>query len=112
MDITILIERSGIRAYTTVKSEATRIVGVHKIRWMGARANNHQDYYSLTHVATGRALNRVPLTADEADRLVDALIECPIEWEKISDDRRAQYPGVPWYTDRLTTEATRLAGRY
>jgi hypothetical protein len=66
----------------------------------------------LTHVATGRALNKIPLTSDECDRLVDALIECPIEWDRISDDKQAEHPGIPYYVNNLTTEARRLAGDY
>jgi hypothetical protein len=113
MDISILIERHGVRAYTTVKSEATRISGVHKIRWYGAatRTGHGHEYYSLAHVATGRALNKVPLTADECDRLLDALADCEIEWDAIT-------PEMGWFglryhfVNRLTAEALELAGAY
>lgn len=108
MDISILIERHGIRAYTTVNSEATRIPGVHRIRWVGARTRNYHDYFSLTHVATGRALNKTPLTADECDRLLDVLADCPVEWDRIVDGQTAR----KYYADRLTTEAEELAGRF
>jgi hypothetical protein len=108
MDITILIESDGIRAYRTVKSEATIIDGIHRIRWVGARAKNHRDYYSLVHVVTGRALNKVPLTEDEAGRLIDALLDDQIEFHKIDDVATAQ----KYYVDKLTDEAKRLAGAF
>lgn len=110
MDISILIERGGIRAYTTVNSEATRIDGVYRIRWVGARTRNYHDYFSLAHVATGRSLNKVPLTLDESDRLLDALADCEIEWERIDPDVR--WPGKRWFVDKLTAEAEELAGRF
>jgi hypothetical protein len=110
MDITILIERNGIRAYTTVNSEATRIPGVHRIRWVGSRIRNYTDFYSLVHVATGRSCNKSPLTMEESERLVDALLDCPIGWDYIDPDER--WPGKVWYTNRLTEEAANLAGRY
>ena len=108
MDITIVIEREGIRSYTRVNSEATCIPGIHRTHWMGARTKNYHDYFSLTHVGTGRALNKVPLTSEECDRLVDALMDCPIEWERIVDGRTAQR----YYVERLTEEVTQLAGAY
>lgn len=108
MDISILVERQGIRAYTTVNSEATRIPGVHRIRWVGARTKNYHTYFSLAHVATGRALNKVPLTIEESERLVDAILDCPVEWGRIDDGRTA----MRYYADRLTNEAESLAGRY
>jgi hypothetical protein len=98
MSITILVERDGIRAHRTVyDSISTRIPGVAKIRWHGTPAKSDREYYSLTHVGTGRSLNMIPLTTDEADRLVDAL----------SGD---EWPGRPWFTDNLSDEARRLAG--
>jgi len=108
MDISILIERQGVRSYTTVNSEATRIDGVHRIRWYGARTKNYHDYWSLTHVATGRSLNKVPLTAEECDRLLDALADCPIEWERIEDGKTAQR----YFVRQLTAEAADLTGAY
>jgi hypothetical protein len=108
MDINILVERDSIRAYTSVNSEATRIPGIHKTHWIGPRTRNYHDYYSLTHVGTGRALNKVPLTDDECDRLVDSLIECQIEWDNIVDARTAR----EYYAGRLTDEASRLGGRF
>jgi hypothetical protein len=111
MSITILIERNGIRAYRTVyDSLSTRIPGVSKIHWHGAPTRTDREYFSLVHTDTGRALNKVPLTTGEADRLVDALVECPIEWDEIVNGR--DWPGVPHFTERLTDEARRLAGVY
>ena len=113
MSITILIESQGIRAYRTVyDSLSTRIPGVSKIHWYGAptRTDRSREYFSLVHEATGRALNRVPLTTDEADRLVDELCDCPIEWDKIDPDK--PWPGRPHYMYRLTDEAAKLAGVY
>src|SRR6266849_4958354 len=106
MDITILIERNGIRAYTTVPASATRIPGVHRIRWVGARTKSYTDFYSLVHVATGRSCNKVPLTLEESDRLVDALLDCPIDWNNIDPDTK--WPGRSWYAERLTEEAAKL----
>jgi hypothetical protein len=110
VSVTILVERNGIRAYTTVNSESTRIPGVSRTHWMGPRTRDTRDYYSLTHLVTGRSLNKVPLTADECDRLVDALLDCPIEWERIVPEK--PWPGREWYVDRLTDEAKQLAGAY
>ena len=113
MDITILIERDDRRDYTSVKSEATRIDGVHRTRWYGERPNDRRDirtYYSLVHVATGRALNKVPLTEGECDQLIHELYECPIEWEKIDSDPDKEWPGKPYFTGNLTQTARRLAG--
>jgi hypothetical protein len=112
MSITILVERDGIRAHRTVyDSISTRIPGVAKIRWHGTPAKSDREYYSLTHIGTGRALNMIPLTTDEADRLVDALMDCPIEWDRI-DVSGDEWPGRPWFTDNLSDEARRLAGAF
>ena len=109
MSITILIERQGIRAHRTVyDSVSTRIPGVHKIHWTGTPIRTDREYYSLTHLETGRALNKIPLTSEECDRLVDALMDCPIEWERIVDGRTAK----EFYAERLTAEAERIAGVY
>lgn len=110
MDITILIEREGIRAQASVQSlGATRIPGVHRIQWYGARTKSHHGYFSLVHIYTGRALNKVPLTMDESDRLIDLLIEDgTVEWNWIVDGKS----GIQYYADRLSPEAESLAGRY
>ena len=108
MDITILVERDGIRAHTSVNSEATILPGVHRTHWIGSRTRNYHDYFSLTHLDTGRALNKVPLTADECDRLIESLADCPIEWDRITDGKTA----IEFYAKRLTDEARTLAGAY
>ena len=108
MDITILIERNGIRAQTSVPAQATGIEGVNRIRWVGARPKNHDSYYSLVHVMTGRALNKVPLTEDESERLIEALMDCPVQFHKIVDGGTA----LEYYVKKLTAEAERLAGKY
>lgn len=115
MDITILIERNGIRAQTTVQSlGATRIPSVHRIRWYGAKTKTHHgEYYSLCHLPTGRSLNKVPLTMDESDRLIDTLIDDGnsgngVWWDRIVDGETA----IKYYANRLSPEAERLAGRY
>jgi|SRR5580700_8868961 hypothetical protein len=107
MDITILIERDGVRSYTSVSSQATGIEGVNRIRWAGeARSKNYVPYYSLVHVFTGRSLNRVPLSEKDALSLIEALKECPVEFEKIVDSSTARR----YYVQCLTPEAARLAG--
>ena len=108
MRIEILVVRDGIRAKRIVDSQATRIRGVHLIHWYGPPVHDRLEMFSLTHVATGRALNKVPLTVDESERLIDALIECQIDWDQIDPDR--EHPGIPYYVDNLTNEARRLAG--
>lgn len=115
MDITILIERDGIRAQATVQSlGATRIPSVHRIRWYGIKHNTHHgEYYSLCHIPTGRSLNRVPLTFDESERLIDVLVEDDgngngVWWDRIVDGETA----VRYYANRLSPEAESIAGRY
>lgn len=109
MSINILVERHGIRAQVSVADSAsTRIPGVHKIHWYGAPTRYDREYFSLVHLDTGRALNKVPLTTEEADRLVDALLDCPIELDKVKDFSTAK----EYYVDRLTSEVEHLAGRY
>ena len=112
MDIVILVERHGVRAQVTgIKSSATNIRGVHRTRWYGPETRTDTglgEFVSLVHVDTGRALNKVPLTVEESDRLLDALADCPIEWDKVVDGES----GMRWYADKLSDEAARLAGRY
>lgn len=109
MNITILIERHGIRDQVEVKSWATRIPGIHRILWYGTRTREDRgDYVSLVHVLTGRALNKSPLTVEESDHLLGALLECEIEWDRIVDGST----GERFYADRLTDEAEQLAGRF
>ena len=112
MDIVILVEKRGIRAQVTgIKSHATRIPGVHRTTWYGPETRTDSglgEFVSLTHTLTGRALNKVPLTADECDRLLDALMDCDIEWDKVTDGES----GMRYYADRLSDEAAHLAGRY
>lgn len=110
MDIRILIERDGIRDRIVTESQATRIPGIHWVHWHGpqTRMDRGQEYFSLTHRLTGRALNTIPLTLDESERLLDALIECGVEWDRIVDGES----GIKWYADKLSGEAMMLAGRY
>lgn len=109
MEISILIERDGIRATASAQSlGSTRIAGVHRTRWYGARTKSHAGYYSLVHVATGRALNKAPLTMEQSDRLLDVLIaEDQVEWNRIIDGPT----GIRFYADRLSVEAESLAGK-
>jgi hypothetical protein len=113
MDITILIERNGNREYTTVPASATRIPGVHRIRWVGARPKSYTDFFSLVYVATGRACNKVPLTMEESERLIDALIEDSNSGNGVWWDRIVDYDtAIRYYANRLSPEAEKLAGRY
>lgn len=107
MDINILIERNGIRSQTSVPAEATGVEGVNRIRWVGARPKSHETYYSLVHVLTGRSLNKIPLTKDESVRFMEALADCPVEFDRIVDVDTARR----YYVHRLSSEAKRLAGQ-
>lgn len=108
MDINILIERNGVRLQTSVPAEATGIEGVNRIRWVGARTKSYETYYSLVHVLTGRALNKVPLTEEESVLFVEALADCPVEFARIVDVETARR----YYVQRLSSEAKRFAGQY
>jgi hypothetical protein len=111
MDITILIERDGIRAQATVQSlGVTRILSVHRIRWYGTKTKTHHgEYYNLTHLPTGRALSKVPLTWDESELLIDILVEDDrVQWDSIMDGRTA----VRYYAAHLSPEAEAMTGGY
>ena len=109
MDIDILVADvpSGHRRLTSVHSHATRIPLVNRTKWIGGPAIYGVEFYSLTHTPTGRAINQVPLTEKECSMLVDALMDCPIEWARI--DAFTEWPGRKWFADRLTPEAEQLA---
>jgi hypothetical protein len=109
MGVTILITSNGIRAHRTVYDAlSTRIRGVSKIRWYGPATRTDREYFSLSHDDTGRALNKVPLTSEEADRLIDELCECHIKWDRIVDGDTANR----FYVERLSDGAKRIAGAY
>ncbi len=106
MQTSVLIERQGKREQVYVKSEATRIEGIQRIKWIGSRPINYGDYYSLVHVLTGRAINRKPLTETNCDRLVHALKDSSVEFDQVFDVHTAHR----FFVDRLTYEARELIG--
>ena len=105
----ILVEDRETRARSTiaVPSAATRLSGVHRVKWHGAETKKYTEFYSLTHVVTGRALNQTPLTEAECEQLIDEVLACGIELDRIVDGETAKR----FYADQLSQRGERLAGR-
>lgn len=77
MQVRVLMETDGDRKYVEVEGEETRIPEL--------VLTPYKTGYSLTHVATGRAVNDGPLSENQALTLVEDLEKMDIPWSRVRD---------------------------